>query len=260
MIHHFFKDRAVSNGWSVLGQMGFANGQPSAVSWSTNRVDVFALGTDSSLMHFWAGDATNFSGESLGGQTRGVPRAISRGPGLLDIFTMGMPGDVVEMSWNNGWSGFHTIVGGSNGWGYPPTVTSWDINRKDVFIAPNHGLSAHTAWQTSNGWNGGWGGWQYTIGSAETPPRSPFGMDVTWQGQFYRSAFYQGYNKAAGAWTATLNLGGVYNGPPTIAEGLDGHVYIVGAGTDGCLYYTVSTAADRSTWAGPNFAGVCGLM
>jgi hypothetical protein len=57
-------------------------GRPEAVSWGSNRIDVFAVGVDGALWHKWW-DGQRWGGfESLGGRVEGTPSAISWGPGF----------------------------------------------------------------------------------------------------------------------------------------------------------------------------------
>ncbi|KAF9521382.1 carbohydrate-binding protein [Crepidotus variabilis] len=72
--------------WDHLG--GTFYGQPKAVSWGPNRLDVFAIGTGSALFtRTWK---TQWSGSwlSLGGTCYGVPEVISWGPGRMDVFVL----------------------------------------------------------------------------------------------------------------------------------------------------------------------------
>ena len=46
-------DAAAWSGWEGLG--GILESGPGAVSWGPDRLDVFAMGTDSSMYHPWWG-------------------------------------------------------------------------------------------------------------------------------------------------------------------------------------------------------------
>ena len=253
-IHHVFRDLSGTGQWTWLspitsppGLPGFI-GEPSAVSWGSGRIDMVVLGTDLSVMHLFSNDGFTFFTESMGGQTRGAPRIVSRGTNLLDFYTEGTTGEIVENSWSPGWSGYHTTNGVGGGRLIRPTITNWDVNRKDLFWGGQHQWAA-----VGYGW-----GWEYfdgAYGEYQATPRSSIGIDVTWRGTD-GGAHYRGYNRSTG-WTSSMNLHGIYNGPPTIVESSPvGGLYILGAGTDGCLYYNHATRTDHTTWEGPFNTGV----
>jgi hypothetical protein len=71
---------------------GQAIGQPKAVCWGPNRIDLFCVGMSSALHHkWWNGSVWGPSGgwENMGGSCRGVPEIIARDKEKLDVFITG---------------------------------------------------------------------------------------------------------------------------------------------------------------------------
>jgi 3D (Asp-Asp-Asp) domain-containing protein len=60
-----------------------------AVSWGSNRIDIFVKGTDNALWHKWW-DGSRWGGwESLGGVLTSAPGAVSWGSNRIDVFARG---------------------------------------------------------------------------------------------------------------------------------------------------------------------------
>jgi Repeat of unknown function (DUF346) len=74
---------------------------PAAVSWGSNRLDVFAQGTDKSLQHWWW-DGSSWGSESLGGALVSAPAAVSWGSGRLDVFAQGTDKSLQHWWWDGG--------------------------------------------------------------------------------------------------------------------------------------------------------------
>ena len=84
---HRWWDGSSWGGWESLG--GILESPPKAVSWSVNRLDIFAVGTDSALWHRWW-DGSSWGGwESLGGILESPPDAAAWAANRLDIFVVG---------------------------------------------------------------------------------------------------------------------------------------------------------------------------
>lgn len=85
---------------------------PAAVSWSLNRIDVFAVKVgDGHLIHCWW-DGSWHGWEDLGGALTESPAAISRSPGLLDVFGRGTDGQVYHKFWDGyRWSTWYRLGG-----------------------------------------------------------------------------------------------------------------------------------------------------
>ncbi|KFY66179.1 hypothetical protein V496_02145 [Pseudogymnoascus sp. VKM F-4515 (FW-2607)] len=80
--------------------------EPDAVSWDTNRIDVFSVSTNSQLIHAYA-DITSDGNFNFGeweklGICTGSPRALARAPDHLDVFVKGLNQQVLHhhKKWN----------------------------------------------------------------------------------------------------------------------------------------------------------------
>src|SRR5262249_4751139 len=77
--------------WDPLG--GVFNSQPTAVSWGTDRLDIFGLGTDDGMYHkVWDGRnwlPSHEEWKNLGGRFNCAPTAVCTHSGALYIFGLG---------------------------------------------------------------------------------------------------------------------------------------------------------------------------
>ena len=73
-----------AGGWANLGGK-FLGDSLTAVSWASERIDVFGIGTNSALWHNWYDGKWN-KWEDLGGVCIGKPKAVSARSGRLDVF------------------------------------------------------------------------------------------------------------------------------------------------------------------------------
>ena len=82
---------------ATAGQAG-GGGAPTAVSWGSGRIDVFALGTNNRLLHwYYGGDGFRGPFEENGSQPLGsTPAVASWGPNRLDLFARGPAGDLIH--------------------------------------------------------------------------------------------------------------------------------------------------------------------
>ncbi len=76
------------SGWEDLG--GVILDGPAVASWATNRLDVFATGTNNAMHHKWWDGRAWRGWESLGGVIDDAPAAVSWGPNRIDCFARGM--------------------------------------------------------------------------------------------------------------------------------------------------------------------------
>lgn len=101
--------------WEGLG--GIFNSPPTVVSWGTNRLDIFGLGTDNQMYHKvwndnrWLPSQTGW--EALGGVFQSEVAALSWGPNRLDVFGLGTDNVMYHKFWTPG-----------SGWG--PSQTGWE--------------------------------------------------------------------------------------------------------------------------------------
>ena len=75
-------------------------------SWSIDRLDIFALGTDNQMFHK-AWDRQWFPSqdgwEALGGTFNSPPSAVSWGANRLDIFALGTDNQMFHKAWDRQW-------------------------------------------------------------------------------------------------------------------------------------------------------------
>lgn len=102
-----------------------------AVSWGTNRIDVFARGNDNTLRHR-VYEGTWHDWHSLEGNIQGAPAAVCSGEGRLDVFVRGADDALWYRRFENGlWSEWRTLAGILTS---DPAVASWGEKRLDVFV------------------------------------------------------------------------------------------------------------------------------
>jgi hypothetical protein len=100
---------APANTWAQVDQTPITSA-PSAVSWGSTRIDVFARGEDGSLLHNtqlgqWSG------WQSLGGRIKGAPSAVTIGSNHLDVFARGEDDTLVHTRFDGQWRGWATHGG-----------------------------------------------------------------------------------------------------------------------------------------------------
>lgn len=189
----------------------------------------------------------------LGGYTEQSPAAVSRAPGLLDVFIRdprpGSPG-IYTKAWNgSAW------VPSSTGWWYlgepaassdGPTVVSAGSNRLNVFTRTGDG----NVW--SRAWNGSWGSWQNIGGPAVYPvaavSRATNLIDVFVQGpggQVLTKAWNgsQWLPSQSGWW----NLGGSIQEQPTVVAPASNRLDVFGRGLDNAIW-TISWQGSWGSW------------
>lgn len=140
----FLTEKPDPTSWEAL--RGIIPSPISAVSWGINRFDLFAQSGNSAVWHkcfetgvgWIPGDPGTW--ESLGGSVIGRVKAVSWGPGRLDLFARGRDGNT-----------YHKFFEGSRGeWGggdiaapweplgqfilSPPEAVSWGLGRLDLFV------------------------------------------------------------------------------------------------------------------------------
>jgi hypothetical protein len=133
-------------GWENLG--GVLASDPAAVSWGTDRIDVFARGADNALVHIWWDGSTWSEWENLGGTLSTGPGAASWGNGRLDVFAGG-PGDSLRQKWYSAgtWSDWVNLGGAITS---DPDAVSVAPNSIDVFVRGIDNDMLHTWWDGSS--------------------------------------------------------------------------------------------------------------
>jgi hypothetical protein len=163
------------NVWKLMN--GEALQTPYAVSWGTNRIDVFVRGTDNNVHINSSDDAgANWYGwASLG--RGGAPidlnsavSAVAWGPNRLDLFTTeyftvyykAWTGTNWWPSQTGGWENLGNMIVEGN---YPPLPVSWGPSRIDLFkyekINSTSPLKClYHKWTNGNGWGPSNTGWE----------------------------------------------------------------------------------------------------
>src|SRR5919112_6448132 len=101
----------------------------SAVSWESDRLDIFALGWENNDMFHraWDGDwSPKTEWEFLGGTFTSPPAAVSWDKARLDIFALGIANDMFHKAWDGDWR---------------PSKTDWHNLPGARFIGPPAAVS-----------------------------------------------------------------------------------------------------------------------
>jgi GH25 family lysozyme M1 (1,4-beta-N-acetylmuramidase) len=155
----------------TTGLPALAGGRPtgqsiassSMLSWSPNRLDLFAATTSGSARHnganagVWQGWDTMSSRPNPSGVSFAAdPRAVAWARNRLDAFDIGSDSSLWHIGWNgSAWQPWDSrgaplnlgLTGGL-------TATSWAPNRLDIFAVAQDGGLYHTAWNGTM-----WQGW-----------------------------------------------------------------------------------------------------
>lgn len=200
---------------------------PTAVSWGSGRIDVFARGPDNALWHRWY--SGSWSGwESLGGSLAGGPDVASWGSGRLDVFARGTD-NTLQHKWYGGqWSGWESLGGGLTS---DPSAVSWGPGRLDVFARGTDNGLWHI-WYAS-----GWSGWESLGGAlASGPDASSWGagrLDVFARGKD-NTLQHKWYS---GQWSGWQSLGGGLTSDPSAVSWSSGRIDVFARGTDNALWH-----------------------
>ena len=152
-------DPAAWHGWEGLG--GVLESPPVAVSWGPNRLDVFAMGTDSALWHRWWDGQAWGGWESLGGTIIDDPVVTSWNRNRLDVFARGTDNACWHRWWDGAhWGGWESLGGICESL----TATSWAPNRIDLFTVGTDSAVWHQAWDGAH-----WSGWDRRGGTVVSP-------------------------------------------------------------------------------------------
>ncbi len=109
---------------------------PSLVAWSSDELQMVALGADSNLLHQWYIKSTGtWSGwETRGEQLTSPPVIVAPSPKTLSVFFRGSDFSLRHRFWDGGWGGGSSSLGGLLG-GTPNAVTDPATGRIEVWVA-----------------------------------------------------------------------------------------------------------------------------
>ncbi len=215
-----------------------------AVSWGCDRLDAFAVGTDTSLYHkWWTGPADDRTWDNLGGICKSPPAAVSSKRGSLDVFVRGTDRTVFVRHFNgssSSWSAYQGLGGVGTG---NLAAVSWGPDLVGVL-----GLNEYYGgtWRMRNGttWAPAWEALGGTFKS-ELAALSwgPGRIDLFGIGSD-ESIFTKAYT--AGRWAPSYtSLGGTFVSPPTVVSRGPGRldVFAVDKTTGGLLQKTYADGA-----------------
>jgi hypothetical protein len=208
--------------WQSLG--GVLTSRPAATSWSPDRLDAFARGTDNQLWHRWFSGNQWSAWEPLGGSLTSGPGAVSWSAGRIDVFARGTDNQLWHRWFgSNQWSGWEPLGGLLTS---SPAAASWSAGRLDVVVDGTDNQVWHR-WFDGNQWYG----WEPLGGSTTSDPAAaswaPGRLDV-----FIRNAdgtmghrwFQVQWSPAYEWFGASLALG------PSATSAYSGQLDVVGPG------------------------------
>ncbi|MPY89396.1 MAG: zinc metalloprotease [Luteitalea sp.] len=166
--------------WQLNGGVAAPGAHVTAVSRSTDKLDVFVVGTDGRVYTAaWEPGFTDWwHGWWPIGDIR-VPQdaavhAISRSADKLDIFVTDVNGVIFTAAWepafSDGWHGWWELNGGRAAPGAPVTAVSRSADKLDIFVVGTDGRVYTAAWEPSfpDWWHGWW-----PIGDIRAPQGAP---------------------------------------------------------------------------------------
>lgn len=244
------------DGWEFLGGSFVPAGAPAVCSWSPDRLDIVAIGTDNGAWHkCWDGSLGDWSPkgdgwQSLGGSFRsGSGLAMtSWGAGRFDIVGIGHDGRCWHKAWDfaTGWSPpgkDWTPLGGDFSTTDRLALTSWGTGRLDIVGVGQDGRCWHKAWDNVNGWSPAGEDWDALGGNFLAAPGiavtawGPGRLDLvgistgreawhkSWQDDLGWSPPDEGWQRLGGSFKAGTTL--------AICSWAPGRLDIVGIGADG---------------------------
>jgi hypothetical protein len=154
-LFHIWSDSNGWHPWELLPANQIMASSPSAVAWSSGRIDLLARGVDGSLIHGWV-DTSWHLWESMGGCVVGTPAASSWGPNRLDGWAQACTdsgANFVHIWFGNGsWHPFEVVPGNQRIAGILG-VTSWAAGRIDMFTRNPDGRTLDHWWYDA-AWHG----------------------------------------------------------------------------------------------------------
>ena len=154
--------------WELNGGRAAPGAAVTAVSRSTDKLDVFVVGNDGriwtaawepSFPDWWHGWWPIGSIRA----PQGAPvHAVSRSTDKLDIFVTDVNGRIMTAAWEpaftDWWHGWWELNGGRAAPGAPVTAVSRSTDKLDVFVVGNDGRIWTAAWEPSftDWWHGWW--------------------------------------------------------------------------------------------------------
>src|SRR5262249_46069807 len=185
--------------------------EPAAVSWGSNRIDVFGRGVDNDLAHkWWDGQWHPWESLGPGGVLASGPTVASWGANRLDVFARGVGNSLLHKWWDGSWHPWEALDGGVFS---DPAAVSWAPGRIDVFWRGAHNAPQHQYYDN------GWSSPQVDLGGVLTS-----GPAVASWGYNRLDVFARGRNNSLahkswdGSWHYWESLdGGVFSDPAAVS-------------------------------------------
>ena len=240
--------------WPLLHGVAAPGAHVTAVSRSTDKLDIFVVGTDGGV--YTAAWEPDFADGWHGWWRIGsivVPQgamvgAVVRSADHLDIFVTDIHGAIQTAAWEpdfaDGWHGWWTLNGGAAAPGSPVHAVSRSTDKLDIFVTGTNGGVYTAAWEPdfADGWHGWWriGSMQVPLGShvnavsRSTDKLDIFATDIhgAIQTAAWEAAFTDGWH---GWWT--MNGGAAAPGAPVTAVSRStDHLDIFVVGTNSRVY------------------------
>lgn len=189
--------------WENIG--GTLAGNPVAVSWAKERLDIFGRGFNGQLYHKWWSPQSGWgpsatAWEALGGKLSSDPVVTTWGPGRLDIVARAYDGTLqhktfASNAWHPSLSDWNSLGGSIVG---EPAMTSWSANRLDIVVRGTDNQAYHKAW-SGTAWYPSQTGWTSLGGSISSKPSmvswGPGRFDIVAAGsdtQLYSKSYQEG--------------------------------------------------------------------
>jgi hypothetical protein len=254
-----------------IGPVGTKDRGVEGISRHTNKLDVFAIGSDGGIRTAaWEQDVADGKWRGWwriksGLATPGAPvSAVARTPNHLDVFVVGNNGGVLTAAWahnvNNGkWGGWWPIGGVATLRGSLVTAVSRSPTQIDVFVVDKNGGIRTAAWD-KNVSDGKWRGW-WPIASGAALPGGP--VSALSRGANKLDVFVVGNDQgvytaswdtsvAAGAWQGWTRIGALTVRPGTrigVVARTPDNLDVFAVGEDGTIQTAAWEVADGN-WRG----------
>ncbi|TVZ41865.1 repeat uncharacterized protein DUF346 [Alteromonadaceae bacterium 2753L.S.0a.02] len=215
---------------SWTNESGKIIGDPSCVSWGTNRTDCFVRGTDNALYHKWS-IGGGFSGwEWLGGELASSPECVSWGSDRLDCFAKSPQSELIHIWWDHTQWGPWESLGGKIA--SKPTCISRGYGKLDCFVLNASSNLLHKYYDY--GWSGfnNLGGVLTSVPSCINQP--PYNMSCYARGT--DNALYGISKSVFTSWSNWTSMGGVLTGAPDCVRTDSSLVQCFVRGTDMALW------------------------
>lgn len=235
--------KAVWQPWTTVGGWQI-QGDPTPVSISNGRIDIFARGTNNALntITYSGGNWSGWS--SFGNAIQGQPTAVSWDENHLGVFVRAND-RLWQIYWNGGsWSSWEQFTDGVIAG--DPVVGSWGYGHQDIFARGADGALWHKYFQ-----NGAWSGWESLSGGILGKPSV-----VSW-GYGHLDVFVKGtgghlFHKYfnAGAWSGYIQMGAwqMSSDSPSATSWSSGNADVSVVGTDGALNHVYTNDGNWSNW------------